>query len=55
MTTESAFVPAGDSDNSTGYEPSAENVDGKEIFHMYFITKLYCHLLNNIEKIKILS
>ncbi|KFO85021.1 Podoplanin, partial [Buceros rhinoceros silvestris] len=28
MTTESAFVPVGDSDNSTGYEPSAENVDG---------------------------
>ncbi|NWR66477.1 PDPN protein, partial [Bucorvus abyssinicus] len=30
MTTESAFVPAGDSDNSTGYKPSAENVDGKK-------------------------
>ncbi|XP_075028751.1 podoplanin isoform X5 [Calonectris borealis] len=28
MTTESAFAPAEDSDNSTGYEANTENVDG---------------------------
>ncbi|XP_032863621.2 podoplanin isoform X5 [Tyto alba] len=28
MTTESAFAPAEDSDNSTGYEVNTENVDG---------------------------
>ncbi|NXE12487.1 PDPN protein, partial [Lophotis ruficrista] len=28
MTTESAFAPAEDSDNSTGYETNTENVDG---------------------------
>ncbi|KAM6046681.1 podoplanin isoform 4-T4 [Chlamydotis macqueenii] len=28
MTTESAFAPAEDSDNSTGYEINTENVDG---------------------------
>ncbi|NXL35682.1 PDPN protein, partial [Glaucidium brasilianum] len=30
MTTESAFAPAEDSDNSTGYEVNTENVDGKK-------------------------
>ncbi|NXC22265.1 PDPN protein, partial [Corythaeola cristata] len=36
MTTESAFAPAEDSDNSTGYEVNTENVDGKKIiFHFY--------------------
>ncbi|XP_074780975.1 podoplanin isoform X4 [Athene noctua] len=29
MTTESAFAPAEDSDNSTGYEVNTENVDGR--------------------------
>ncbi|NXO05393.1 PDPN protein, partial [Rhinopomastus cyanomelas] len=29
MTTESAFVPAEDSDNSTHYQPNTENVDGE--------------------------
>ncbi|NWR29648.1 PDPN protein, partial [Tachuris rubrigastra] len=33
MTTESAFVPDGDSDNSTGYGVNTESVDGKIPFH----------------------
>ncbi|NWU79436.1 PDPN protein, partial [Onychorhynchus coronatus] len=32
MTTESAFVPDGDSDNSTGYGVNTESVDGKKPF-----------------------
>lgn len=30
MTTQSAFAPAEDSDNSTGYEVNTESVDGKK-------------------------
>ncbi|NWS11945.1 PDPN protein, partial [Pachyramphus minor] len=45
MTTESAFVPDGDSDNSTGYGVNTESVDGKKPFHFYFsISKFYCGL-----------
>ncbi|NWH63377.1 PDPN protein, partial [Geococcyx californianus] len=36
MTTESAIIPAEDSDNSTGYETNAENGDGKKILLFYF-------------------
>ncbi|KAF1456350.1 Podoplanin, partial [Pygoscelis antarcticus] len=37
MTTESAFAPAEDSDNSTGYEVNTENVDGKKSFISIFL------------------
>ncbi|NWU57987.1 PDPN protein, partial [Dromas ardeola] len=32
MTTESAFAPTDDSENSTGYEANTENIDGKKSF-----------------------
>ncbi|NWS97425.1 PDPN protein, partial [Mionectes macconnelli] len=38
MTTESAFVPDGDSDNSTGYGANTESVDGKKAFSFPFLT-----------------
>ncbi|NXG59149.1 PDPN protein, partial [Hemiprocne comata] len=47
MTTESALDPLEGSDNSTGYEANTENVDGKKIFHFYFIPQFFCHLLNS--------
>ncbi|NXD72675.1 PDPN protein, partial [Eolophus roseicapillus] len=37
MTTESAFAPTEDSDNSTGYEVNTENADGK-FFHLNMLT-----------------
>lgn len=56
-TTESSFVPDGESENATASEvntPSVDgkntpSVDGKNPFYFYFyISKLYCHLLKNI-------
>lgn len=38
MTTESAFAPTEDSDNSTGYEVNTENADGK-FFHLFYSIK----------------
>lgn len=61
MTTESAFAPAEDSDNSTGYEVNTENVDGKKNLSFLFFyirvllpsTKRY--LENSNTKFKVLS
>lgn len=55
-TTESTFIVDGESENATAYEVNTESVDGKDPFHFYFyISKVYCHLLNNIWKSQILS
>ncbi|NXV19230.1 PDPN protein, partial [Cepphus grylle] len=55
MTTESAFAPTEDSENSTGYEANTENIDGKNIFHFYFIVpKFYCCGLETIALVGII-
>lgn len=59
MTTESAFAPAEDSDNSTGYKVNTENADGKFFYLFYYIkvllppTKQY--LENSNTKLKAVS
>lgn len=59
MTTENAFAPAEDSDNSTGYEVNTENADGK-FFHLFFYIKVLLpptkqYLENSNTKLKVVS
>lgn len=62
MTTESAFAPTEDSENSTGYEANTENTDGKKknLSFLFYYTKVLLpstkqYLENSNTKFKVLS